>query len=60
LFLQDSCSKATQDQHVYIVFAAFDKPQATITESEGGMANGRAREEELTCLGDISYLYLLF
>jgi len=43
----------------YIVFAAFDKPQTTITEeSEGGKASGRAREEELTCLGDISYLYL--
>jgi len=40
---------------VCIVFAAFDKPQTTITESEGGTANGRAREEESS---DISYLYL--
>lgn len=45
--------------NVYCIIVAFDKPQTTITEeSESGVPNGRARENELTHLGYLSYLYL--
>ena len=41
-----------------MIFVAFEKQQATITEeSEGNTPNGIAEEAELPRKGDLSFLY---